>query len=108
MFFAKLLPRDGNFFAMFDQHAECIVTAARAFSKLVENYADQRLREQHNLEVDEAERARGPHHARRQPGPAQDLHHADQPRADPHPETLSGPGFSPFRPAPSLPPSPTA
>lgn len=57
MFFAKLLPREGNFFAMFDRHAEHMMTAARAFSKLVENYTDLRLREQYNLAVDEAERA---------------------------------------------------
>ncbi len=31
MLFAKLLPREGNFFEMFNQHAERIVEAARAF-----------------------------------------------------------------------------
>ena len=30
--FGKLLPREGNFFEMFNQHAERIVEAARAFS----------------------------------------------------------------------------
>ncbi|RZL99590.1 MAG: DUF47 domain-containing protein, partial [Variovorax sp.] len=29
--FGKLLPREGNFFEMFNQHAERIVEAARAF-----------------------------------------------------------------------------
>lgn len=57
MFFGKLLPREGNFFEMFNQHAERIVEAARAFSKLVENYADTDLREKYNAEVDHAERA---------------------------------------------------
>jgi hypothetical protein len=38
MFFGKLLPRDGNFFEMFNQHADRIVDAAQAFSKLVANY----------------------------------------------------------------------
>ena len=37
MLFAKLLPREGNFFEMFNQHAERIVEAARAFSQLVAN-----------------------------------------------------------------------
>jgi uncharacterized protein Yka (UPF0111/DUF47 family) len=56
MLFKKLLPREGNFFEMFDQHAERIVEAARAFSNLVANYADVNLREQYNREVDHAER----------------------------------------------------
>ncbi len=57
MLFAKLLPREGNFFEMFNQHADRIVEAAHAFSKLVENYADPHLREKYNQEVDHAERA---------------------------------------------------
>ena len=28
MLFGKLLPREGNFFEMFNQHADCIVDAA--------------------------------------------------------------------------------
>jgi len=57
MLFAKLLPREGNFFEMFNQHADHIVNAARAFSKLVENYGDLRLRQKYNQDVDNAERA---------------------------------------------------
>lgn len=57
MLFAKLLPREGNFFEMFNQHADHIVEAARAFAKLVENYADNHLREKFNEDVDNAERA---------------------------------------------------
>ena len=57
MFFGKLLPREGNFFEMFNQHAERIVEAARAFSQLVANYNDPHLREQYNRDVDNAERA---------------------------------------------------
>ena len=57
MLFGKLLPREGNFFDMFDQHAERIVEAARAFAKLVANYDDPHLREQYNRDVDNAERA---------------------------------------------------
>ena len=57
MLFGKLLPREGNFFEMFDQHAERIVEAARAFAKLVANYDDPHLREQYNRDVDNAERA---------------------------------------------------
>jgi uncharacterized protein len=57
MFFGKLLPREGNFFEMFNQHADRIVEAARAFSSLVTNYGDPHLREQFNRDVDNAERA---------------------------------------------------
>jgi uncharacterized protein len=57
MFFGKLLPREGNFFEMFDQHADRIVEAAKAFELLVANYNDTILREKYNAEVDSAERA---------------------------------------------------
>jgi hypothetical protein len=57
MLFAKLLPREGNFFEMFNQHADRIVEAARAFSQLVANYSDPHLRDKYNQDVDNAERA---------------------------------------------------
>ena len=57
MLFAKLLPREGNFFEMFNQHADHIVEAARAFSNLVANYNDLHLRQKYNQDVDNAERA---------------------------------------------------
>ncbi|CDS54040.1 Phosphate transport regulator (distant homolog of PhoU) [Polaromonas sp. CG9_12] len=57
MLFSKLLPREGNFFEMFDQHANRIVEAAHAFSKMVANYSDVDKRNLHHREVDEAERA---------------------------------------------------
>jgi len=57
MLFGKLLPREGNFFKMFDQHAERIVEAAHAFAQLVANYNDLQLREKYNQDVDNAERA---------------------------------------------------
>jgi len=57
MIFGKLLPREGNFFELFNQHATHIVTAAHAFRNLVKNYADPSLREKYNLEVDAAESA---------------------------------------------------
>ena len=57
MLFSKLLPREGNFFEMFDQHANRIVEAAHAFSRMVENYSDVEKRGIHHREVDDAERA---------------------------------------------------
>ncbi len=57
MFFGKLLPRDTNFFLLFNQHADHIVSAAYSFSKLVANYSDLTLREKYHREVDHAEGA---------------------------------------------------
>ena len=57
MLFGKLLPREGNFFEMFNQHGDRIVEAARAFSLLVANYNDIGLRQKYAQEVDNAEHA---------------------------------------------------
>ncbi|MCA3236625.1 MAG: DUF47 domain-containing protein [Curvibacter sp.] len=57
MLFGKLMPRDGHFFNLFNQHADHIVEAAHAFSQLVAHYGDPELRERYNREVDSAERA---------------------------------------------------
>ena len=56
MLFGKLLPREGNFFEMFNQHADNIVEAARAFHAGGE-LQRRHLREQYNRDVDNAERA---------------------------------------------------
>ncbi len=55
MLFGKLLPRDGNFFELFNQHADQIVEAAKAFSLLVANYGNLELRAKYNELVDRAE-----------------------------------------------------
>ena len=57
MLFGKLLPREGNFFELFDQHAAFITQAAQAFMLLMKHYDDMPRREQHAIEVDTAERA---------------------------------------------------
>ena len=57
MIFGKLLPREGNFFELFNQHANHIVEAAHAFAELVKNYNDPLLREKYNKQVDSAENA---------------------------------------------------
>ena len=56
MLFGKLLPREGNFFELFNQHGNYIVEGARAFTLLIENYADLGLREKYINEVGHAER----------------------------------------------------
>lgn len=60
MFFAKLLPREGNFFELFSEHGAQIVVGAHAFMRMIQNYDNVELREQHAAEVDRAE-----HHADR-------------------------------------------
>ena len=83
MLFSKLLPREGNFFELFDQHAGFIAEGARAFIRLIQNYNDLGLREKHAIEVDAAERAGRQGHRRGEPPAAQDVHHAARPRRDP-------------------------
>jgi hypothetical protein len=56
MLFAKLLPREGRFFELFNQHADYIVEGARAFILLIQNYDDLALREKYGQEVGNAER----------------------------------------------------
>jgi predicted phosphate transport protein (TIGR00153 family) len=56
MLFGKLLPREGNFFELFDQHGAYIVEGARAFILLIQNYGDLTLREKYANEVGDAER----------------------------------------------------
>ncbi len=55
MFFGKLLPREGNFFELFNEHAAHITEGARAFMLMIQNYNDADKREKHAAEVDHAE-----------------------------------------------------
>ena len=57
MVFGKLMPREGNFFELFNQHGERITEGARAFMAMVGSYADETLRDKYAAEVDNAERA---------------------------------------------------
>ena len=56
MLFGKLLPREGNFFQLFDQHGARVVEGARAFMLMIEHYDDHARREQYANEVGHAER----------------------------------------------------
>lgn len=51
MLFGKLLPKEGNFFELFNQHGAYIVEGARAFMAMIENYADLPERERHAAAV---------------------------------------------------------
>ncbi|MEY2893082.1 MAG: hypothetical protein RJA98_2990 [Pseudomonadota bacterium] len=55
MFFGKLLPREGNFFELFNQHGGFIVDGARAFMLMIENYDNTDLREKYGGDVIKAE-----------------------------------------------------
>jgi predicted phosphate transport protein (TIGR00153 family) len=57
MIFGKLLPREGNFFELFNEHGARIGEGARAFLNLVTHYKDLTLRAKYGAEVDGAERA---------------------------------------------------
>ena len=57
MVFGRLLPREGNFFELFNQHGQHIAAGADAFMAMVQNYDNLELRERHAAEVIAAERA---------------------------------------------------
>jgi predicted phosphate transport protein (TIGR00153 family) len=57
MMFGKLLPRDGNFFELFNQHGQHIAEGARAFMAMVQNYRDPVQRERYAAQVGASERA---------------------------------------------------
>jgi len=57
MVFGKLLPRDGNFFELFNQHGQHIAEGAHAFLAMVREYPNQEQRERYAQEVGAAERA---------------------------------------------------
>jgi uncharacterized protein len=56
MLFGKLLPKDGNFFELFNQHGKYISEGARAFMSMLQYYSTTDLREKYASEVDAAER----------------------------------------------------
>jgi predicted phosphate transport protein (TIGR00153 family) len=57
MFFSKLMPHDGNFFELFNEHAAHIVAASESFLKFIEHYNDEASRAKYTQEVDSAEHA---------------------------------------------------
>jgi uncharacterized protein len=56
MVFGRLLPKEGNFFELFNEHGKRISEGAKAFVSMIQNYNDLTLREQHASQVDAAER----------------------------------------------------
>ncbi len=56
MLFGKLLPREGNFFELFNEHGKYIAEGAQAFMSMARNYSDEVLRQKYAAEVDAAEK----------------------------------------------------
>jgi predicted phosphate transport protein (TIGR00153 family) len=54
--FGRLMPREGNFFELFDQHAEHIATGSHALARLMSEYGDIGARRQHIDAIDRAEK----------------------------------------------------
>ncbi len=57
MVFGRFLPREGNFFELFNEHGKRIAEGARAFLAMVQNYSNIEERERHARTVGDAERA---------------------------------------------------
>jgi predicted phosphate transport protein (TIGR00153 family) len=57
MVFGRLLPREGNFFALFNEHGKHIAEGAEAFMAMVTSYANEAERTRHAEAVGAAERA---------------------------------------------------
>jgi uncharacterized protein len=57
MLFGKLLPREGNFFELFNQHGAHIAEGSKAFVAMIQNYDDLLLRGKYAEAVDHAERS---------------------------------------------------
>jgi predicted phosphate transport protein (TIGR00153 family) len=55
MFFSKLMPHDGNFFDLLDEHAKHTSLAADAFFNFIESYSNEALRLEYSHQVHKAE-----------------------------------------------------
>ncbi|MBN9462485.1 MAG: DUF47 domain-containing protein [Burkholderiales bacterium] len=54
--FGRLMPREGNFFELFNQHADCIVEGSRSLAALMNNYGDVAARRRHIDAIDRSEK----------------------------------------------------
>jgi predicted phosphate transport protein (TIGR00153 family) len=53
--FGKLLPKEGHFFSLFNEHGKFITQGAQAFVSMIEHYDSPAQRERYAAEVDAAE-----------------------------------------------------
>ena len=54
--FGRLMPREGNFFELFDQHAAQIAAGSHELARLMRDYGDVAARRQHIDAIDRAEK----------------------------------------------------
>ncbi|MDT3679918.1 MAG: DUF47 domain-containing protein [Burkholderiaceae bacterium] len=54
--FGRLMPREGNFFELFNRHAECIAIGSHALASLMTHYGDVAARRQYIDTIDRAEK----------------------------------------------------
>ncbi|HLS56260.1 MAG TPA: DUF47 domain-containing protein [Zeimonas sp.] len=54
--FGRLMPREGNFFELFDRHAAQIATGSHALARLMSDYGDVGARRRHIDAIDAAEK----------------------------------------------------
>jgi predicted phosphate transport protein (TIGR00153 family) len=54
--FGRLMPREGNFFELFDQHADQIASGSRSLARLMSDYGDVAARRQYIDAIDRAEK----------------------------------------------------
>jgi predicted phosphate transport protein (TIGR00153 family) len=54
--FGRLMPREGNFFELFDQHANHIAAGSHELARLMTDYSDVAARRQHIDAIDRAEK----------------------------------------------------
>ncbi len=54
--FGRLMPREGNFFELFNRHAECIAAGSHSLALLMTNYGDVAARRQYIDAIDRSEK----------------------------------------------------
>jgi uncharacterized protein len=55
--FGRLMPREGNFFALFDNHAERIAEGSRELAQLMANFSEPLVRQKHLESIDAIEKS---------------------------------------------------
>jgi uncharacterized protein len=55
--FGRLMPREGNFFALFDNHADRIAEGSRELAQLMANFSEPLVRQKHLESIDAIEKS---------------------------------------------------
>ncbi len=89
-FISRLMPREGRFFNLFDNHAKLIVDGALALADVLQHYENQKDRESRHQAHRRRRARRRPHHARNRAAAAHHLRHAFRSRRHPSPDLAHG------------------